>query len=101
MSQSCGRANEALSDPGLMTAPGVVPAAGASTVELTGGTVNGRYRLTGSPSQWAVGQAHPAVDLLDHELVVLVYPNVPTGREMDFYRRAAAEVERTRPLRGT
>ncbi|MCK6574518.1 hypothetical protein L6V77_25850, partial [Myxococcota bacterium] len=70
-------------------------------VELTGGTVNGRYRLTATPSQWAVGTAHPAVDLLDHELVVLVYPSVPPGRDMDFYRRAAAEVERTRGLRGT
>jgi serine/threonine protein kinase len=70
-------------------------------VELTGGTVNGRYRLTATPSQWAVGTAHPAVDLLDHELVVLVYPTIPPGRDMDFYRRAAAEVERTRGLRGT
>jgi serine/threonine protein kinase len=63
--------------------------------------VNGRYRLTATPSQWAVGTAHPAVDLLDHELVVLVYPSIPPGRDMEFYRRAAAEVERTRGLRGT
>ncbi len=81
--------------------PGASGAAVPGAVELTGGTVNGRYRLTGAASQWAVGTAHPAVDLLDHELVVLVYPSVPVGREMDFYRRAAGEVERTRALRGT
>lgn len=88
-------------DTSFVGEPGASGASAPGAVELTGGTVNGRYRLTAGPSQWAVGTAHPAVDLLDHELVVLVYPNVPDGREMDFYRRAAAEVERTRALRGT
>ncbi len=92
--------DDGTSDEGF-TLPAVATGAVPSTLELTGGTVNGRYRLTGPASPWAVGRAHPAVDLLDHELVVLVYPDVPVGREMELYRRAAAEVERTRPMRGT
>lgn len=68
---------------------------------LHGGLVNGRYRMAGEASRWAVGDAHPAVDLVDHDVVTLVYAGVDARHYLELQRRLTAEVERTRPLRGS
>jgi serine/threonine protein kinase len=57
--------------------------------------------MAGEASRWAVGDAHPAVDLVDHDVVTLVYAGVDARHYLELQRRLTAEVERTRPLRGT